>query len=188
MLWASRFGRLRLPRVGLSAPSPSRLSSFHGVRFAHLWALSRFGGSATIPLANTHYYTLTNKKLYLMSLDILDYEAPKQKDGAYIFTYQNITKEELANRVDAFFIQQEGYRLEGGAKGSAIYGKGSTFWRILFGAFVKRYKFSIQVKALENGNVSLQLNKEMSGISGGVWGWSQMNKEHIRVAEALKKL
>jgi hypothetical protein len=123
-----------------------------------------------------------------MSLDILDYEAPKQKDGAYIFTYQNTTKEELADAVDAFFIRQQGYRLEGGVKGSAIYGKGSTFLRILLGAFVKRYKFSIQIKNTDDGKVSLQLNKEMSGISGGLWGWSQMNKEHIRVAEALKKL
>jgi hypothetical protein len=44
IIWASRFGKLRLPRVGLSAPSlASLLRSFAS-------------GSATIPLANRTYW------------------------------------------------------------------------------------------------------------------------------------
>jgi hypothetical protein len=119
-----------------------------------------------------------------MALDILDFQAPTKKDGAYVLTYNNISKDELAQKIAKFFAK-EGYKLEGGLPAAGIYGKGSTFWRILFGAFVKRYKFAVQIQTNANGQTELYLTKEMSGISGGIWGYNQMKNEHERLANVL---
>ena len=122
-----------------------------------------------------------------MSLEILDFQAPTKKDGAYILIYNNISKDELAKKVADFFAS-EGYKLEGGLPSSGVYGKGSTFWRILFGAFVKRYKFAVQIETNADGKTQLYFTKEMSGISGGIWGYNQMKNEHERLANLIKNI
>jgi hypothetical protein len=122
-----------------------------------------------------------------MSLEILDFQAPIKKDGAFILTCNNVSKEVLAQKVADFF-SSEGYKLEGGLPSSGVYGKGSTFWRILFGAFVKRYKFAVQIESKADGQMQLLLTKEMSGISGGIWGYSQMNNEHQRLANLMRNI
>lgn len=123
-----------------------------------------------------------------MSLEILDYQEPeKHPSGALVVTYTRITKDELGAKIADFFTR-EGYKLEAGLPTSGVYGKGSTFWRILFGAFVKRYKFAVQIKEVAEGQMQLLLTKEMSGISGGIWGLNQMKTEHKRLANELRKL
>ncbi len=123
-------------------------------------------------------------------MEPLDHEEAKpQADGSYKFEYMQMSAEELTRRVDDFFIKQEGYRLEAGELGTAIYGIGSTIWRILFGVFAKRYRFSVRVRPMEEGQgATLTFAKEMTGISGGIFGMRKLNQEYVRIARLLFKL
>ena len=115
-------------------------------------------------------------------------EARPRADGTYVFAFPQFTKDELARRVDDFFIKKEGYRLEAGEVGTAIYGIGSTFWRILFGVFAKRYRFSVRITQGEDGGAQLTFAKEMTGISGGIFGMRSLNKEFARIASLLFRI
>jgi len=89
-----------------------------------------------------------------------------------------------AQAVETFFLA-EGYRLEAGEPHDAVYGIGNNVLRILFGAFIKRYKFKVQVLPSGNGS-SISVVKGMSGAMGGAIGYSKMKKELARVREALQ--
>ena len=102
--------------------------------------------------------------------------------GIIVF-FENAPPETVANEVREFF-ESEGYRLEKGEPACGLYGTGSTALRILFGAFVKRFKFNVDVQPGEN-YTELSIIKAMTGISGGVLGYSKMNKELDRIRDAL---
>ena len=109
-----------------------------------------------------------------------------QKDGT-TYTFEGASYEEVVRSLDSKF-SLEGYKLESGAPGNGTYGTGSTIMRLLFGAFVKRYTFSVIASEAGEQRVNLALNKGMTGISGGVIGYAKMNKEHKRISEAIKSL
>lgn len=92
--------------------------------------------------------------------------------------------EETANKLSRFF-EAEGYKLESGTPVDGVYGIGSNVMRVLFGAFAKRYAFS--VKILESGSVStVVVDKAMSGAMGGAIGYSKMKKEFARIRDGVQ--
>lgn len=116
------------------------------------------------------------------------YEAPEsqqQLSGDWSLTIPG-DPPTVADRVAEFF-QTEGYRLEKGTPQNGYYGKGNWILRILLGAFIKRYRFSVQI--LTAGEACrVTIDKGMSGVSGGVIGYSAMKKELARVREAAQSL
>jgi len=109
----------------------------------------------------------------------------EDKNGVtYLFENTDIMR--LANEVGLLFTQ-DGYKLEEGTSENGVYGRGSGFMRILFGAFVKRYKFKIAITP-ESEKVLLRLSKGMTGASGGLIGHSKMKKEFTRITEKMKTL
>ena len=91
----------------------------------------------------------------------------------------------LAQEIEQFFLAH-GYRCEGGGPGNALYGIGSDVWRILFGAFARRYKFSAVVMVQPPHSI-LRIEKAMSGAMGGVIGYSAMKKETARIMNDLRR-
>lgn len=91
---------------------------------------------------------------------------------------------DVADRVASYFAK-EGYRLESGTATDGHYGIGNNFLRILFGAFVKRYKFHVQISA-EGDKSRLSIDKGMSGAMGGAIGYSKMKKELTRIRAGVQ--
>ena len=85
-------------------------------------------------------------------------------------------------------LLSEGYKLSEGGGANAVYEKGNRTMRILFGAFVKYYKFAVQVKEAEGGAVQLRVTKHSSGMSGGLIGVGQVKNELKRLALAMQNL
>ena len=83
------------------------------------------------------------------------------------------------------FFLAEGYRLESGDVRDGTYGIGNNVLRLLFGAFVKRYKFKVQVVAVGDGS-NVLVSKGMSGVMGGAIGYAKMKKELVRIREGLQ--
>jgi hypothetical protein len=75
-----------------------------------------------------------------------------------------------------------GYKLVEGGGTNAVYEKGNRTMRILFGAFVKYYKFMVQMQEA-NSAIELRITKHSSGISGGLIGISQVKKELARLVK-----
>jgi len=90
-----------------------------------------------------------------------------------------------ATAVEGYFLC-EGYRLEDGNAYDAVYGIGNNLMRILFGAFVKRFKFKVRVAAGGSGSV-VTVEKAMSGMMGGAIGYSKMKKELARVRVGVRQ-
>ncbi len=81
--------------------------------------------------------------------------------------------------VEQFFLSEK-YRLEDGTPADGTYGIGNNLLRILFGAFVKRYKFKVNVVPSGNGCL-VYVEKGMSGVMGGAIGYAKMKKELARI-------
>jgi hypothetical protein len=93
---------------------------------------------------------------------------------------------DLANKVHEFFISRN-YKLKSGSPESGLYEYGNYLMRILFGAFVKYFKF--QTFVIPQGEQTvIRVQKGHSGMSGGVIGMAKLNKELKRIAEAMEGL
>ena len=90
-----------------------------------------------------------------------------------------------ATAVDQFF-RGEGYRLEDGEPSDGHYGIGNNLLRIIFGAFIKRYKFKVNIVPSGNG-CAVYIEKGMSGVMGGAIGYAKMKKELGRIREGLRR-
>lgn len=109
----------------------------------------------------------------------------EDKNGA-TYSFENTDIMSLANEIGLLFTE-DGYKLEEGTPENGVYGKGSAFLRILFGAFAKRYKFKIAITP-ESEKVILRLDRRMTGASGGLIGHSKMKTEFARIVERMKTL
>lgn len=109
---------------------------------------------------------------------------PRQ-DGGMALCFQNVDPQTLADDVSTFF-KGLGYKFEGGTPTSGTWGQGSEILRILFGAFVKRYKFQANIEQ-QPPHVWLKVSKAMSGAMGGVIGYARMNKEATRISGLLQQ-
>ena len=101
-----------------------------------------------------------------------------------IYNITGCTPEELDNKLNLFF-SSEGYRLKSSVGEVRSYERGNRALRIIFGAFSKYNKQAVTVK--HQGNLSsIMLQKDSTGMSGGLIGMNQVNKEFARLAEAFK--
>ena len=82
---------------------------------------------------------------------------------------------DLTKRVEET-LRINGYKLVEGGGTNAVYEKGNRTMRILFGAFVKYYKFMVQFQEVDSF-IDLRITKHSSGVSGGLIGVSQVKKE-----------
>jgi hypothetical protein len=98
--------------------------------------------------------------------------------------YAGIDLNGLASSLDTV-MANEGYKLVNGQKGNGDYEKGNRVLRILFGAFVKYYKFSLRPKAIDAQNIELLVVKTSSGFSGGLIGIGQVKKELKRLEQVF---
>lgn len=101
-----------------------------------------------------------------------------------VYNITQCTREELMNKLNLFFTS-EGYKQSSTEGDTTYYTKGNRVLRLLFGAFVKYHKQSLNVKQ-EGDLFSVMLHKDSSGISGGLIGMTQVKKEFARLAEAFK--
>jgi hypothetical protein len=102
-----------------------------------------------------------------------------------VFQYDGSDLNAIVEGVKHFF-ENRAYRLESGEPGHGIYGTGSNVMRIIFGAFAKRYSFSVKItNPQDRPSVAFHLEKAMSGAMGGVIGYRKMTKEYNAIVEAL---
>ena len=114
-----------------------------------------------------------------MKATVIDFEKDK-----IMYNFSEVSREELENKLTLFF-SSEGYTLKSHEGESYSYTKGNRVMRLLFGAFVKYHKQTLIVK--EQGSVFLVLlQRESTGISGGLIGMNQVRKEFGRLAEAFR--
>jgi hypothetical protein len=100
-----------------------------------------------------------------------------------IYNISGCTKEELDNKLTLFF-SSEGYKQVAANGENRVYEKGNRAMRILFGAFSKYHKQSITIKNQEN-LYSLMLHRDSTGMSGGLIGMNQVNKEFNRLTQSF---
>jgi hypothetical protein len=101
--------------------------------------------------------------------------------------YNGVDINTLATNID-FLMLKEGYKLVSGQKGNGEYEKGNRVLRILFGAFVKYFKYTIKLKELEDKSIELLFIKTSSGMSGGLIGMNQVKNELKRLAQVLSTI
>ncbi len=102
-----------------------------------------------------------------------------------IYNFTNCTREELDNKLNLFFSSQ-GYTPKEKGPEITTYTKGNRIMRLLFGAFVKYHKQSVIIKQ-QADLISLLLQKESSGMSGGLIGMNQVKKEFARLTEGFRE-
>jgi len=105
-------------------------------------------------------------------------------DEIFRHQYSGTDINTLAVNIDSI-LSKEGYKLLNGIKGNGEYEKGNRVMRILFGAFVKYYKYSIRLKVIDEQNIELFCAKASSGMSGGLIGMGQVKKELKRLEQVL---
>lgn len=104
------------------------------------------------------------------------------QDQWFIQCQQNVeaTSYQVAN-----IFADEGYRLETGSPVDGMYGIGNNVLRIIFGAFIKRFRFHVTVSPIAGGSI-VRIEKGMSGAMGGAIGYSKMKKELQRIRELVE--
>lgn len=103
----------------------------------------------------------------------------------FAHVYAGISSDELCSKLDDQLISL-GYKLIDGVKGNGTYEKGNRTMRILFGAFVKYFKFRFLVSKISDTETEIQVVKQTSGFSGGAIGISQVKTELGRLSALLQ--
>lgn len=101
--------------------------------------------------------------------------------------YAGIQPMELAEKLDAMF-KKDGYVLVEGQANNATYEKGNRVMRILFGAFVKYFKFNRTITLNPDQTITVNFSKQTSGMSGGLVGMNQVKNELIRMNILLQQI
>lgn len=101
-----------------------------------------------------------------------------------IYNMTGCTQEELENKLNLFFTS-EGYTPKTKDGETYTYTKGNRVLRILFGAFVKYHKQSVVIKH-EGELYSVLLQKDSTGMSGGLIGMNQVKKEFARLTDSFR--
>ncbi|MCH9659494.1 MAG: hypothetical protein K0U54_01140 [Bacteroidetes bacterium] len=109
-----------------------------------------------------------------------------QNKDVLVNVYQNIDKITLDEKVSDIFISS-GYKVKQSSAEQITYEKGNYTVRILLGAFVKYYKFTVNT-AVESNHVRLSIVRATTGMSGGVIGMNQVKKEQGRLSVELQKI
>lgn len=98
--------------------------------------------------------------------------------------YKDISKEDLDREIEDFFFKR-GYKHTEGVLGNVTYEKGDRTMRILFGAFIKYFKYKIMTDELRDGEIGLRVIRATSGFSGGLIGRDQVTQEMIDIKAGL---
>jgi hypothetical protein len=101
--------------------------------------------------------------------------------------YNGIDANGMAQLIDKT-MQAQGYKMTEGQIGNGTYEKGNRVMRLLFGAFVKYFKFSITISANPQGELMVNLFKQTSGMSGGLIGVNQVKNELKRMAGVMQTI
>ena len=78
-------------------------------------------------------------------------------------------------------MAQQGFKVISETFGTITYEKGNRVMRILFGAFVKYFKFTVTITSNTESELIINVFKQTSGISGGLIGMNQVKNEMIRI-------
>ncbi|MBP6641353.1 MAG: hypothetical protein KA293_13760 [Bacteroidia bacterium] len=109
----------------------------------------------------------------------------ESNDGAtFVNVYAGINFDDLASQLDQK-LAAAGYSLKEGKPGDGVYERGNRVMRILFGAFVKYFKFGVRIEDGGNGNLKVRVHKLTSGMSGGLIGMGQVKNEVKRLVADL---
>lgn len=108
------------------------------------------------------------------------------QDG-FTHIYSGISSDDLEDKVhDAF--SSRGYKLKSGEEGRGTYTKGNRVARILLGAFYKYFKCDVNTEKHGTEELSVQVRKGTSGMSGGLIGMNQVKKELVNISEMLARI
>lgn len=110
----------------------------------------------------------------------------QNSDTDAMLTYSGIDRDTLAKNIHAYFLNN-GYKLIDGSPGNGMYEHGNHTMRILFGAFVKYYKFGISLQQQPDGTFCAWFKRETSGMSGGLIGMQQVKTEFSKVTFGLQQ-
>lgn len=105
-----------------------------------------------------------------------------RKSDSFIHVFECENDNELATAI-AMFMKDNGYILIEGNVTNAVFEKGNRSMRLLFGAFVKYYKISVNVQ-----DKRATIGSASAGFSGGLIGVNQVKKEVLRISNELEKL
>ncbi len=101
----------------------------------------------------------------------------------FVYVYKNISQPEIERLVDST-MRSLGYK----HLGRGVYEYGSRTTRLLLGGFYKYFKFKVSLDASDPTGIKVGLNKESTGMSGGLLGVSKMNKETNRLKDIFRQL
>ena len=108
-------------------------------------------------------------------------------DGRIILSFSGGSAESLSEKAHDFFTSHK-YKLKSGLPGNGVYEYGNYVLRLLFGAFVRYFKFNVDVTRRDEHTLALRVEKGHSGFSGGVIGIMKLNKELKNLGAALEQL
>jgi len=100
------------------------------------------------------------------------------------FYFPSISEEDLGAKLEKYLLQK-GDKIEAGTKTNATYGKGSQIMRILFGAFAKRFAWTVKIDSSMHGT-TLTFSKMAKGYAGGIIGVNQVKNEFTQIVNSLK--
>lgn len=103
------------------------------------------------------------------------------------FIYENATVEEIGIAIEKT-LSTDRYIIKEGALGDRTYTKGNRVLRLMLGAFYKYFEFNVDVKEQEDKTVMAAIRKSSTGVSGGMIGINQVNKELKRLESTLQNL
>ena len=105
----------------------------------------------------------------------------KGKVQQYILT--ECTAEQAKKSADNI-LTEAGYTLKKQEQTGSEYTKGNRILRLLLGAFVKYNKLTVTASE-SNQQVTLVVNNDSSGFSGGLIGMNQVKNEFKRLVESF---
>lgn len=101
-------------------------------------------------------------------------------DGLISNLYKGISAEEMTKKVTEV-MEQQGYQVTNDQFGNLILEKGSRIKRLLLGAFVTYFKFSVTMAPGVNNELTINIFQQSSGMSGGLIGMNQIKTELARL-------
>ncbi|MFW0717250.1 hypothetical protein [Pedobacter sp. N23S346] len=101
-------------------------------------------------------------------------------DGLISNLYKDVSIPEMTQKITEVFEMQD-YKVIDQQFGNLILEKGSRIKRLLFGAFVKYYKFSVTMVQNTENELTVNVFQQSSGMSGGLIGMNQIKTELARL-------
>jgi hypothetical protein len=103
------------------------------------------------------------------------------------FIYENATADEIGIAIEKA-LSTDRYIIKEGALGDRTYTKGNRILRLMLGAFYKYFEFNVDVKERDDKTVIAAIRKSSSGVSGGLVGVNQVNKELKRLETVFQEI